>query len=865
VNAFDIAKKDLLKRHHGWGSGLDYAVEHAALMDSFLVDLVKSKTSFVSSQGWALVALGGYGRGALAPFSDIDLLFLTPTANNSDISSLVEAVLYPLWDLKIDVGHAVRTIDQCLNLAGDDFATMSTQLDGRLLIGDEILFSEFDARLHHWLGSRTRRQTFFKTLKANIADRHKKYKESPYLLEPNLKEGQGGLRDLHAIRWAGNGLYNLRDIHELQERGFLAPHHVSGLGSARSFIWDVRLYLHQLAGEKTDTLTFELQEDLTRALGYEDDGHKAGVEHFMKAFYTHVYRTKSTLDYFLSRVEQDLVPPRIWRMTQRPRRVEKGLTILRGQIELGATPEIRERPGVMMRAFEISAQSGLPISQRSLELIRSNLDLVDDGFRTDTDISRSFLSGLTAIPPGRVNMPGNPDAMQILHFLEAYLPELAGVRAQVQHDAYHVYTVDVHLVVTLWELKKIALGLTDPGENGFDAAVLERVTNRRVLFLAALLHDIGKGQGAGHAQLGARMVPGIGRRLGLNDSEIEDLVFLVLEHLFLIEIATRRDLTEEKLIVNTARRIGDVDRLHMLYLVTIADSRATGPGVMNPWKKGLLRDLYSKIHRILTKSDLAMRETSRRTDDLLKTVEKTLVSRLPAEEIDQHLAVMSAHYLATMNADQVVRHILMERELGDRPLIWELEHKDDDYVEATIMTKDRPGLLSRMAGAFTLHNINIFGAQIFTRANNVALDIFQVSHPPDRVYEAEAWERLRKDIERILTGRLALDYRLAGKQPLVSSDRAPSRVRKPDRVIVDSETSDFYTIVEVYTYDRLGLLYDLTRAFYDLQLSINIAKISTNADQVVDVFYIRDFYGQKLVDGSQIDELTDALYFTLKR
>ena len=864
---FIEARQNLLDGCNGPGSGQVCAERYAALMDDHLFALFTAALgSSEPPSGLCLAALGGYGRGRLAPRSDVDLLFLTASAaDQARYAPIIEKILYPLWDLRLDVGQAVRTPAQCVDMAAEDFPTLTTQLDSRFLMGDAALFKDFQDRLGHWLAGRSRRKKFFKELKALVEGRHRKYGASPYLLEPNVKEGQGGLRDLHAIGWAGVGLFGVKEMGALTEQGFLSPGHEAELTESLSFFMDVRLNLHRQAQEKTDTLTFDLQVDVAQSLKYQDDGHISGVEAFMRDYYTRVYRTKSTLDYFLARVEQTLIPPKLWRMTDQARRVEKGLSILRGQIELGKRNEIRERPALMMRAFEISAGSGLPLSQRSLEVIRTNLDLVDEAYRLDPQVADSFLKGLTAIPPATAKAAPNLDAMQVLDFLEAYIPELAGVRAQVQHDAYHVYTVDVHLVVTLWELKKIALGLTGPDSNGFDRQVMERVRDKKTLFLAALLHDIGKGHGHDHATRGAAMAPAVGERLGLTPESRETLEFLIAEHLYLIEIATRRDLTEEKLIVTCARRIGDDDRLNMLYLLTVADSRATAPDVMNPWKATLLRDLYSKVYRVLTRSDLARKETADRTDRLLMEVVKTLENRLTPAQIDTHLEKMSAHYLSVMTVADVVKHILMERELLEKKKqsIWEVEDKEEGYCEVTILTKDRPGLLSRMAGIFTLHNINILGAQVFTRASNVALDIFQVTPPPDRVYAAEAWERVRKDAMKVLTGHLALDYRLAKKRPMLHT--RPAVTRRPDRVEVDNETSDFYTIVEVYTYDRLGLLYEITQTLFDLQLSINIAKISTKVDQVVDVFYVRDFYGQKLFDDEQIRELKDALLFSLER
>lgn len=867
MSGFLDEKNNLLERYHGMGQGTAFVKAYAGLVDDYLIGLYKQALGNSSnSEGLALVALGGYGRGEMAPHSDVDLLFLSSSPKlRSEHKNMVESVLYPLWDLKLQVGQAVRTPDECLDMAREDFATLSTQLDARYLAGDGALFADFIEKLYRWLGSKTRKKAFLKGLKESISKRHGKYGQSPYLLEPNVKEGHGALRDIHAIRWAASGLYDFSVIEELPDRGLLSTKQLMELKNASSFMTDVRVLLHKMGPAKNDALTFDMQEKVAQDLDFRDNGHISAVEMFMQRYYIHAYQTKSIMDYFLSRVREELVPSKVWKMTSRSRKIEKGLKILRGQIEIGPRAEIRQRPVLMMRAFEISVCSGLPISHRSLELIRTSLDLVDDDFRRDAEAAASFMNILTALPPASSKVMEEMDPMQTLPLLYEYIPEFSGVRARVQHDAYHVYTVDVHQIITMWEIKKIARGIGEQADIEFEQAVFNRVNDREILFLAALLHDIGKGRGKEHAKTGSEMMPEIAGRLGISKERSEMLSFLVAEHLFLAHTAMRRDLSEEKLIINCARKIGDQERLNMLYLITVADSRATGPTVLTQWKNSLLKDLYSKIYRVLTRSDLAGKEMAGRTDKLLIDVVKALEDRYTAEEIDTHLEKMSAHYLSVMNVNQVVRHILLERELQEKelPMLWEVVEIDEDHREVTILAPDRPGLLARLAGVFTLHHINILGAQVFTRANNIALDIFQVETPPDRVYENETWEKVKADTLNVLTGRLALDYRLAKKKPLLTA--AKPVTRKPDDVIIDNETSDFYTIVEVYTYDRLGLLYAVTQTLYDLQLSINIAKISTNVEQVVDVFYVKDFFGQKLLDKDQIRELKEALLFTLEK
>ncbi|MBF0531155.1 MAG: [protein-PII] uridylyltransferase, partial [Deltaproteobacteria bacterium] len=665
---FLTARNELLENLTGRGRGLPFILEYTRLMDEHIQNLLsRAVDGEILPADLTLVALGGYGRGELAPYSDVDILFLTRTsAEQNKFRPVIESILYPLWDQKLTVGHAVRTPEQCVSLAQSDLTILTALLDARFLDGDQMLFEEFDGRLKRFLSAKTQRQSIFQRIKASIAERHRKYGASPYLLEPNVKEGQGALRDIHAMIWIGEAYFGARNLPELENSGFLTKTRIADLVVTHEFMSDVRMHLHRLAARKTDTLTFEMQEGVCRELGYQNNGHLSAVEEFMRDYYTHVFRTKAALDYFLSRVHESLVKPGLRREPEWSQRVEKGLTIAAGQLELAGRTEIRQRPILLMRAFEVSAASNLPVSQRSIELIRTNLDLVDEAYRQDPKIATTFLKGLAA-PLKSIKNLDHLDLMQDLDLLAAYLPELAAVRAQVQHDAYHVYTVDVHQMMTLREIKKMAVGWYDDEDRGFDREVSREVIKPEILALAALLHDIGKGHGQDHARRGAEMIPVIGQRLHLSPEDTDTLQFLVAQHLYMFHISLRRDLTEEKLITDCARDIGDLDRLNMLYLITAADSRATGPGVMNNWKSTLLKDLYSKVRRILTKSGLAGKDTAQRIDQMrLGTVKLLEAQGLTNDEIDTYLSQMPAYYLAVMiDSGQIANHVLVQRQLNN--------------------------------------------------------------------------------------------------------------------------------------------------------------------------------------------------------
>jgi [protein-PII] uridylyltransferase len=858
MNHFIEEKEKLIESLGQGRDELSFSPDYTALIDDYIKALHQKADKPAGNIGVALLALGGYGRGEMAPFSDVDLLFLHDSSQTPEgVESMIETVLYPLWDNKLDVGHASRTIGQCREMAENDFTVLISLMESRFLTGDQDLFQSFMTEMRRDLGSKKRRQSFFKELRDNIELRHHKYGRSPYLLEPNVKEGQGGLRDLQAILWAGQGLYGFTRFSDLVKAEFLPRNSADELSQAREFMIRVRIRLHYLTGEKNDKLSFEAQEGLANSFKYEKEGGISAVERFMHAYYTHVYAVSYNLDHLLKRLEEDLRPAFWQKMTQGSRIVEKGLFIRRGRVEFTSAADIRKKPALMMRAYDVAMNEGLEISHNTLDLIHSNLDLVDDEFRTDPEVARTFLRALVATPPRSVTAPDNLEAMRGNDFLVAYIPELAGVRARVQYDAYHVYTVDVHQILTLWELKKIAAGMDDEKEESLERSILEQVQNKEELYLAAFIHDIGKGRGSGHASRGAQMALQVADRLGLDAKAAETVAFLVAEHLFLIETATRRDLSEEKLILSCAQRVGELDRLHMLYLLTVVDSRATGPMAWNQWKASLLRDLYTKILHVLTRSDLAGKEASDRRERLERRVKEILAKKMDPEQIEAGLDGFPAHYLAVTGANQVVRHLQMEDRLGDRVMVWGVQATEDGYYKVTLLTKDRPGLLASMTGVLSLNSINILDAQVFTKTNGLAIDIFSVESPPDTVYLDEAWAKVEEDVRKVLAGEVILDFDKPFKRPVLKPRRFVPR--RPSQISVDNDTSDFYTLIEIYTHDRLGLLHDLTRAIFEAGLTIHIAKISTRVDQVVDVFYVRDFEGQKIDEPERIDALKEVL------
>jgi [protein-PII] uridylyltransferase len=826
-------------------------------MDERLRQLFSEVVGAEGSAGLALVALGGYGRRALCLHSDVDLLLLHQNRQRRRLTDLTQAMFYPLWDAGFEVGHAVRTVSQCLDIGANDLQVMMSMVDARFLAGDESLFTSLWTKLRQRHRSAGRRREFFDKVLTSFKKRRETYGGSPYLLEPHVKEGEGGLRDIHAVNWIGRICFDSPETADLVKAGLMPPEAEDALDTSRDFLWRVRNHLHYLAGDHQDRLNFEVQPTVAEFFGFTDRGAMNAVEAFMRAYHRHVFAVAWIVDAFIDRAELELRPP--GRSKSRGPAPPEGFVIEAGRLDFADPGQVPRRPSRMMEIFALAAERDLPVAVTALQTIRDNLHLVDDDFRTATETTDCFWRFMRADW-------SSPDLLRAMHgvgLLPLFLPEMEPTVARSLHDAYHVYTVDVHLIQTVWILKQMAQGRADRERGGRFNDLFEDLDRPEVLFLAGLIHDVGKGLGPGHAARGASLVWTLGSRLGLSGDDTEAVKFLVAEHLLLTDVATSRDMSDEKLVIQTARRVKHTEWLTMLVLLSVADSLATGPEAYSPWKAMLLQELYVKVRHILEHSDLASPLVLNHVAEMPGQVAAILADEFSPEDIDRFLEPMSDHYLAAVSPETVAEHIRVESRLkkGDLIFTWR-ERPRRDACEVTIFTHDRPGLFSQMAGVLSLHDINILEAQVFTRTNGVALEVFHVDYPLDRAYLDEKWDRVAADAQRVVKGRLSLEYRLATKERPRRTGR-PETPRRPPRVGVDHETSDFYTLIEVTAHDRLGLLYDITRILFGLQVSVHIAKVSTRVDQVHDVFYVVDFFGQKLDDPEQSAEIEAALSYML--
>jgi [protein-PII] uridylyltransferase len=796
-----------------------------------------------SKKDWAVIAVGGFGRGDLSFASDLDLLFLHQQRLPPPLKESIRDLTYVLWDNGFELGHVTASVSAVKKLIQEDFSVLTTYLETRFIGGDGEFYQGWCDALRAHFGPRHHRR-FLQSLAAYHQKRLQHYGESSYLLEPHLKEGVGGLRDLHVIGWATKFYFGNMGTGSLVEHDLLTREEVHWLEQARDFLWRVRLQLHQLTGKRQDQLLFPEQEQIAARLGFLDSPQGVAVEAFMRLYYRHTARIRRTTAFFLERLEERHTSTRgLLRRVRR--RIVPGPFLLDGRHLHFLDPDlVAKYPRLLMQFFWQAAGSNAHFHHQTGQVIRQNCEAFSEPERHDPEVAKQFFDILL-----------NPyQAFRVLKvmletgFLQTYIPEFAGVRYRVQHDVYHLYTVDEHLLRTVRQLHEmeqkpedaiIRLGI----ENAF--AQLE---NRRVLYLAALIHDIGKSRGKNHSATGAQMSREIARRLHLTTRETDLLSTLIENHLLLADTAMKRDLGDEKPVLSCALPIADRERLRLLYLLTIADSCATGPGAWNTWKASLLRELYLKVDHILLRGFWTGEDVQERIQEIRAQVLNLAVDGDLRERMANWFGTLSFRYVLSQAPQAIFQHYLMEQQLEQSVVVLKAEPSEGEMWQLTVATRDRPGLFSIITGVLWAYGLNILSADIFTRQSGIAMDVLLVECVPDLLHVRELWEKVQADLGRVFGGDAAhFDQLLAGRRgpSLLMRKSVP---RKEDRVLINEDASDFYTVVEVYTWDRPGLLHTISKVLYEADVSIQLAKISTPGAQVADVFYVTDLHGNKLLD-----------------
>ena len=588
------------------GKEPNFLKQHARLLDDYFQQAFESSMvgprMDVSKNPYAIIALGGYGRQEQCIHSDVDLLFLFKKKVPAEAEGLIQEMIYPLWDIGLDVGYATRSLKECLTLASQDFEILTPILDGRFVCGWSLLFSDLMNQVRKKITAK-RSRTIINWLVEKNKLRHIQFGDSAYLLEPNLKEGQGGLRDYHTMLWIGQIEMNMKQPRDLEYFGLLSHEEFQTLQSALAFIWGVRNRIHHLCGRKCDQLNFENQIKLADAMKYKPTSSQQPVERFLGDLHGRMEFLKNQHQMFLHELGLEKKRRR-QKKSQKQTRVD-GLEVIKwGMLNFETPEKIIETPDLLMKVFEESARLKIPLSAEAKRLIKDFLPKVNAQFRKDETIVKSF-ERILAAPAPKFNVLNE---MLNTGFLVKFIPEFGSITSRIQYDEYHLYPVDKHLLRTVKTVKNFGTA-KDSSLEPLCGQVYRELKNKRPLLWAALLHDIGKGQAeGGHAESGAATITKLLTRKGLKSDVVENVAFLVREHLLLIKTATRRDIYDEETAIFAARRIKNIERLKMLYLLTIADSISTGPMAWNQWTAALLRDFFLKVLNVLEKGELATAE-----------------------------------------------------------------------------------------------------------------------------------------------------------------------------------------------------------------------------------------------------------------
>ena len=812
--------------------------------------ILHPKISSTDDEALALLAVGGYGRGEMAPQSDIDLLFLMQKHISPRAKSVIEAMLYILWDLHLKVGHSSRTLSDCLKLGAEDFTIRTALLEQRFLVGDKAPAATLAKRLKSELFQGT--ETEFVAAKLTERDERHERQGERYVVEPNVKEGKGGLRDLQSLYWIAKYVHHVESIEELVQLAVFRPEEYDRFQKAENFLWAVRCHLHLVTGRPNEQLTFDLQVEVADRMGYQDKSGRRAVEHFMQDYFRNATRVGDLTRIFLTKLEAMHTKPEplLQRIFSRKPRVKDGYQVIHGRLAVLDEATFLSNPLNLLRVFEEGLRTGMLIHPDAMRLVTANLHLIDDSLRENREAQQIFLDLLLK--------HGNPERalrrMNELGVLAAFLPEFEPIVAMMQFNMYHSYTVDEHTIQVISNFSRIErLELEE--ELPISTEILRDGVDRKVLMVAMLLHDIGKGRDQDHSVLGAQIARKVAPRLGLSRNDCDTVEWLVRYHLLMSDMAQKRDIADPRTVRDFAKAVQTVKRLDLLRVLTVCDIRGVGPDTWNNWKAALIRALYRQTRHALEEGMEALNRENRGTE-----AKKTLRAELHGWDKKDIKHETARHYPPYWQGLHVTAHVVFAnllKGLGNDEIRIDLHPDDDrDATRVCFVVADHPGIFSRMCGALALVGANIVDARTFTSKDGYATAAFWVQDAEGSPFEASRLPRLRKMIERTLAGEVIAGEAIQTRDKLKKRERA---FRVPTSITFDNEGSEIYTIIEVDTRDRPGLLYDLTRTLANSNVYIASAVIATYGEQVVDTFYVKDMFGLKFYTESKQKTLENKL------
>jgi len=833
--------------------------EMTYLMDSLLTVLHDTALPhYADKECVAVVAVGGYGRRELFPYSDIDLLFLHE-AKNKKAGPFAEWMLYSLWDLGLHVGHSVRTIEETMAHAKEDATIRTNVLDARFLCGDRKLYDKFAQQFLEYTKDST-----LDFVEAKLAERHARHVrvgDSRYVLEPNIKEGKGGLRDLQTLYWLAKYIYHITSLGELVTLHMLTSTEYKSFIMARDFLWQVRMHMHLIAGRGEEHLTFDMQRAVAEAMGYFDDSNARAVERFMKQYFL-VARTVGNLTRSVCAVLEEDKKRKPRKGLGDPTQDEATLGAFHLDGERLAVPSeaaLKKHPQWLLTLFQVAHEHELDIHPHTLQMITRNLSLIDGSLRHNKEANNAFMTILLGVR--------NPEhtlrRMSEAGVLGRFVPDFGRVTGQMQFDMYHVYTVDEHTIFALGILHGVEQGKYKE-EMPIATTIIHLVKSRRVLYLALFCHDIAKGRGGDHSLLGEVIVRKMARRFDFDAHEEETCAWLVRYHLLMSRTAFKRDLSDPKTIEDFVAKVQSPERLRLLLILTVADIRAVGPAVWNGWKGALLRELYYAAEEKMGASDAPTRKNEEQ--QLRKELAGLLAGWKP-KAIEEYLELGGPSFWSSCDAPTHARiaRLLKKTETSGLKLV--LDTQSDSFRAITdiiLCTPDQQGLFSRISGAIALAGATILSAKIFTLKNGMAVEMFHIQDIDNKAFDKpDKLARLSVYMNKAVAGELDVAQEIAAQHLPYPSRMEVFKV--PPRVFIENKLSANNTVIEVGGRDRIGFLHTVTKVLADLGLTISTAHITTYGERAVDVFYVKDMFGMKIHHESRIKQIQEALTAALSR
>ncbi len=866
-----FSKREFLKQIFEKDSnGINYVGLNTSLIDNLIINLfnyVKDTKESKNFNEVLILALGGYGRGELAPKSDIDLLFLVKDKNLSKIKShdsekLIHEILYFLWDLGFSVGHSTRTVNQTFDYAKEDITFLTSLIDNRFLIGNKKLYESFEKTFQIF----KKNYNTFEFIKSKLIEadqRHKKFGSSRFVIEPNVKEGKGGIRDIQTLIWISKFAYNSKNIYHLLESGVFIKKELYILSNSYKFLLSTRCYLHLLSKRENDNLDIESQIEISKLVGFRQKDFQRPVERFMKRYYIAAKNIGSLTRIFFSVIEDKFKKSiRFNFFFRNSVNLEKPFIFKRKKIAIENKTYFLKKPELIIEIFHISHFKNLEIHPETLRLITDCSKLIRKKQVNSKTSNKLFLEIISSETNPRPILR----LMNDTNVLGNFIPDFKKIIGLIQHDMYHHYTVDEHTFFAISNAHELKNDNLNFGTELASKLIFE-IDRFDLLTVSLFLHDIAKGLEGDHSLNGSIIAKNLCLRLGLKNDDAEIVSWCVLNHLYLSETAFRYDLNDKKIIENSTKKINTIKKLNLLFVLTICDINAVGPGVLTDWKGSLLIELYNKI-----KMDLDYKEVKKTPEKSEKKSEHLFneiksLNILKDDEAQNYIINFPDNYWQMFNLKQMLDQVILFKKMLDSKVkfIFEIYNNLNSNVsELIVIAPDNFGLFSKISGILSSSNVNIISAKIITRSDGFAIDYFVINNKMDMAIsekniQQKIFRRLKDGLEGVYDFEIELDKRF---------NESPSKIKKinaPIRVYIDNDTSDDFSILEVNCKNAPGVLFKITQSISKLNLQIYTASISTYGTRVTDIFYVKDLFGQKIIDEIKIKQVRDNLLEVLSK